>query len=231
MSRPLVNMYFDIDVAKDVGSDPAIIFQNIVFWVAKNKANNKHFYEGKYWTYNSRKAFQELFPWMTTQNIRTYLKNLEAKGYIETGNFNKKGYDKTLWYTICENQQTHLLELTNRSDKTNKPIPDNKPDNKPYILDEKTNLVLETIKTQAGLSILPGTEAQQVSQAILIRKRFENALGEDCLPETLTEAIAVCCRRMKEDDFLKGRFADLKLFYSKIPLYSPLFKVKKEVYL
>lgn len=44
-------------LAKEVGIECAILLYNIEFWIEKNKANNKHFYEGRYWTYNSTKAF------------------------------------------------------------------------------------------------------------------------------------------------------------------------------
>ena len=51
---------FDSDVAKIVGVNGAVLFWNITFWVMKNKANDKHFYDGNYWTYNSTQAFTEL---------------------------------------------------------------------------------------------------------------------------------------------------------------------------
>lgn len=232
MAQPIVNMSFDIDVARDVGTDAAIIYQNIRFWVAKNMANNKHHYDGKYWTFNSVSAFEKLFPWLSTQNIRTAIKKLESKNYIVIGTYNKKRYDKTAWYSICENQQMDLLELTNGSVRTNKPIPDINTDIKTVtMLEEKNRLILETIKTKAGLLSLPGTTRSQLHQSNLIRKKFEEVLSPDCSPEELAEAVAKTCSRMKEDEYLAKRFGELKLFYHKIPLYSPLFKSKKEVYL
>ncbi len=131
-------MSFDPQIAKELGVDSAIIFQNIVFWIAKNKANEKHFYDGKYWTYNSNRAFLELFTWLSEQNLRTCLKKLIDKKYLVKGNFNKIAYDRTTWYSIgekyqmdmleltpslCEKQQIDLLELTNENVKTNEPIP------------------------------------------------------------------------------------------------------------
>ncbi len=96
---------------------------------------------------------------------------------------------------------------------------------------EVNSLILETIKSQAGLTELPGTKAKQLQQSNLIRMKFENALGENSSPEEIVSAVATTCRRMKEDEYLAKRFGELKLFYHKIPLYSPLFKSKKEVYL
>jgi len=85
MNKILISMSFDPQIAKELGVDSAIIFQNIVFWIAKNKANEKHFYDGKYWTYNSNRAFLELFTWLSEQNLRTCLKKLIDKKYLVKG--------------------------------------------------------------------------------------------------------------------------------------------------
>lgn len=127
---------FDEEIACEVGMAAAVIYQNIYFWVEKNKANDKHKYDGAYWTYNSVKAFSELFPYMTTSQIRRALKILEEKGYIKTGNYNKVAYDRTLWYaltekglaktdkSICSKRQIDFDENTNRIVADDKPIPD-----------------------------------------------------------------------------------------------------------
>lgn len=124
---------YDVDVAKVVGVKEAVLLYAIDWWIAKNRANGTNYHDGKYWTYNSIKAYTELFPEFTVQNLRTILKHLEEGGYIETGNFNKATYDRTQWYALTdkyytlkgENQQMHLLEPTNGSVETNKPIPVN----------------------------------------------------------------------------------------------------------
>ena len=55
---------FDIEVAKKYGITEAILLNNINFWIEKNKANEINFYDGYYWTFNSKKAFSELFPYL-----------------------------------------------------------------------------------------------------------------------------------------------------------------------
>lgn len=96
-------MTFDKTIATIMGNaESATILQNIYFWVDHNKANEKHFYDGKYWTYNSAKAFSKQFPWLSEKQIRNHLQKLEEKGFIETGNYNKLAYDRTKWYTITE---------------------------------------------------------------------------------------------------------------------------------
>lgn len=125
----LIKMQFDPEVAKDVGTDAAIILSNIEYWQAKNEANKTHYHEGKYWTYNSVEAFAKLFNYLTPSKIRTCLKNLEESGYVVSGNHNKSSYDRTKWYSSI--RQIHLRELTNGFDETHEPIPDNKPNSKP----------------------------------------------------------------------------------------------------
>jgi hypothetical protein len=140
---------FDTDVAKEFGIEESIILQNMLFWIEKNIANQRHFYEGRYWTYNSVRAFSELFPYMTDAKIRRSLKRLEEAGMIITGRFNKVNYDRTLWYSltekafvkmnssICQNEQMDLSKTVNGFVQNDKPIPDINPDAKP---DTKTHI-------------------------------------------------------------------------------------------
>jgi uncharacterized phage protein (TIGR02220 family) len=128
---------FDIDVAKEIGVKGAILLKNIYFWVCKNEANNKHFADRYYWTYNSIKAFNELFPYITEKQIRSTLTNLEEDGYIITGNYNKSSYDRTKWYAITEKGKCLLLKgqmentkKENENVQKGKPIPDIKTNNK-----------------------------------------------------------------------------------------------------
>lgn len=122
--------YFDIEVAKKYGVHCAVLLQNIWHWVKKNEANNKNFHDGYYWTYNSTKAFQELFPYLSQKQIETALKKLRDEEIIKTGNYNAVAYDRTLWYAITEKGKSILLagemEITdkgNGNDLEGKPIP------------------------------------------------------------------------------------------------------------
>ena len=93
---------FSVDVAKEVGVNAAILLQSIKWWCLKNRANGKHYHDGLYWTYNSVKAWQELYPYLGKKAIDNALKKLEGLGYIAVGNHNKSAYDKTKWYAITQ---------------------------------------------------------------------------------------------------------------------------------
>lgn len=108
----------DVGVAQLVGTNAAIILENISYWCEHNAANNANLHDGHYWTYNSTKAFGELFPYMTVNVIRTAIKKLKNNGLILTGNFNKSAYDRTTWYTLTEKAET-MLDVNVHSDEPN----------------------------------------------------------------------------------------------------------------
>jgi hypothetical protein len=117
-----MNHQFDVNDAIRYGVDEAIILSNIRFWIAKNKANNKHCYDGRYWTYNSARAFAELFPYWNEQKIQKMLKKLENNGVIlATSEYNETAYDRTKWYSIV-NESTNQNESTDSSKMMNEKI-------------------------------------------------------------------------------------------------------------
>ncbi len=97
-----MNHSFNVEVATKYGMLEAVLLENINFWVAKNKANEKKFYDGFYWTYNSITALSKLFPYASRATIFRALHNLEDAGLILAGNYNKDASDKTKWYTLTK---------------------------------------------------------------------------------------------------------------------------------
>lgn len=174
--------HFRVEDAQKYGVNAAILLYNITFWVLKNKANDRHFYDGKHWTYNSIKAFNALFPYMTEKQIRIALEKLESEGAIETGNYNKDKYDRTKWY--CLKGQMHLAERANGFSQKGEPIPDSKPDNKQYIYDENFKETYKTKKQlaeQIGIKLKPKvrtTKQQKVSKAFSLIDYFKERAQE-----------------------------------------------------
>ena len=121
---------FDVEIARRYGILEAILLQNIFFWIEKNKSNGNHYYDNNYWTYNSNKAFAEMFPYSSEKQIRTALERLRKENILITGNYNKAGFDKTLWYAITDKGYLMLkghIDLPHRADGIDtqgKPIPD-----------------------------------------------------------------------------------------------------------
>ena len=124
--------HFDIEVAKEVGVSAAVIYYNIKYWCETNRANDVNYHDGYYWTFNSVKAFQKLFPYLSDKKISSSLKILEERGYIKSGNYNGTTYDRTKWYAdIKVNMETsnlpngdnHLPKKENGNSQNGEPIP------------------------------------------------------------------------------------------------------------
>lgn len=122
--------HFDVEIASKYGLTEAILLNNIYFWLQHNQANEKNFYDGYYWTYNSIKTFTMLFPYLTEKKIRNALSNLENSGLIKTGNYNRSSYDRTKWYTLTElgtsiltKRQIEICQKANENNQKVEPIP------------------------------------------------------------------------------------------------------------
>lgn len=138
---------FDIDIAKDYGILEAVILNNMYFWIIKNKANNVNYYDGSYWTFNSSRAFSELFPYASQRQIQLALKKLIDEGILKTGNYNKSAYDRTLWYAftqkgkcIMQKCKMDYTEKGNGLHENVQPIPDINTDINTNIDDEEDTI-------------------------------------------------------------------------------------------
>ena len=95
---------FNVELAQKYGVPAAIIIRHLQYWLIKNKANKdqKHFFDGRYWTYNSVEAFKKIFPYWSTRQIRTIIDNLVAEGVIVKRQLSGTGYDRRNWYAFVD---------------------------------------------------------------------------------------------------------------------------------
>lgn len=128
---------FDVDIAAEYGVNCAILLNHMWFWCEKNRANERHLYNGHYWTYSSVKALEELFPYMSKNSITRSLAKLKDNELLMEGNYNKSAYDRTKWYALTQKayyilskEEIHLPKIRNGNAQSQKPIPDNITDNK-----------------------------------------------------------------------------------------------------
>lgn len=103
-----MNHSFDVDVATKYGVNAAILLQNLYWWIQKNKANKCHYYDGTYWTYNTREAYTKLFPYLSERQVKTAMDKLIADGVVITGDYNVDRYKRPIWYAITEKGYTLL---------------------------------------------------------------------------------------------------------------------------
>ena len=104
-------------LAREIGLNEAIMLQQMHYWLIKSS----HEFEGVKWFYKTLEDWQTEFPFWSTMTIRRTLTNLEKQKVIRIGNFNKKKFDKTKWYTIeyqCVNRRCVQYEQTMCSNRT-----------------------------------------------------------------------------------------------------------------
>lgn len=94
--------YFNTMVAKEVGLNAAVIFENLSYWIKQNAKNGRNFKDNKYWTYTTQSDLASQFDYLSVKQVRTAIGKLTEHGYIEVGIYNKMKIDKTHWYTLTE---------------------------------------------------------------------------------------------------------------------------------
>lgn len=91
---------FDVGIATEYGVNEAIFIKNLHFWIFHNKANNKNHINNHTWTYNSLDAFQKLFPFWTTRQIKYIVNKLYKAGVILVKKLNTSKGDNRNWYAF-----------------------------------------------------------------------------------------------------------------------------------
>jgi len=105
-----MNHSFNIEYAQKYGIEEAILIENFIFWISKNKANRKHDREieidgaivVRTFTYNSATALAELFPYMTVNTLRRVTQRLCDLKVLAKGVFNTNSYDRTTWFCFVD---------------------------------------------------------------------------------------------------------------------------------
>lgn len=130
---------FKVALASIYGIEEAILIHNLHYWITENKANCRNFFDGRFWTFNSQRAYKDLFPYMSESKIKRAIANLIEKGIIMKGNHNENQYDRTNWYAftdeglaLVQKYYMHWFKMTNGRVQNDRPIPNNKPDNNIY---------------------------------------------------------------------------------------------------
>lgn len=204
---------FDAEIATKLGTNAAVVYCNLVFWVRHNETNRRNFPEGRYWTYNFLAAFDEQFPYLTAKQIRTALDKLVGSGLILKGSFAEDRFKRANWYAlgeaICPNGQMQLPEAADDTfaPKGSASAPEgkcienrSKPDSKPY---PQSAGSAEVTETDVG-SILNAYPADRRRDRKASSEHIAEALRQVSLDELLaaTEAYAA-----ESADFSRSKVA------------------------
>lgn len=97
----------DMELASEIGLNESIVAQQLNYWINTKSAK---LINGKKWIYNTYQNWQrDSFPFWSEATIRRSFTKLEEMGIVETGNFNKAGFDKTKWYTVNTEKLDKLM--------------------------------------------------------------------------------------------------------------------------
>lgn len=225
--------HFNVDEAVKYGVESAILIYNIRFWIAKNKANKSNFINGKYWTYNSSKAFAELFPYMSDQKIARHLRSLEDMGVIESAILSENKYDKTKWYTlndgtvndeysIVQNLNTDCSNLNNGTFKNEQYISDNKlqiinSDNKLHIIRSGKEVSIFENELEILLEVFKEVTGKNHSNINQLMKNYEH-WRNFYTPAQIQEAIM----NIRKSKFWKDKMTPVIFFRQKNTAKEPV---------
>jgi hypothetical protein len=98
----MVTYHFDSEHAQRWGLPEAVLLHNLIFWLRKNKAEGRHFHDGRYWTYNTVKGLARLFPFWSEHQVRRYLDSLRDQGVILSGNYDPDKFKRALWLAVAD---------------------------------------------------------------------------------------------------------------------------------
>ena len=112
--------YFNTEIARRFGVIPAIVAQNLWYWVRQNEKHNKNCFDGRWWVYESVREMSEVLCYLTHNQVRAALDKLEKCGIIIKGNFNKTRYDRTTWYSFSNEGYGIFAKVEMEIAKSNK---------------------------------------------------------------------------------------------------------------
>jgi hypothetical protein len=88
------------EIAVKYGLNESIIINKLCTWIKHNSNHGKNYIDGHTWTFMSFDGMHRELPYLSLRTIKRTIKRLEEIHVIKSGNYNKKAYDRTKWYTV-----------------------------------------------------------------------------------------------------------------------------------
>lgn len=216
-------------LAREIGLNEAIMLQQMHYWLIKSS----HEFEGVKWFYKTLEDWQTEFPFWSTMTIRRTLTNLEKQKVIRIGNFNKKKFDKTKWYTIeyqCVNrrcgqseqtmcssctdgcvqsEQTNTRDYTETTTETNNNVSEEKP--LKVVWTEETNHIIDYLNKRTGKKYSVKTK----KTAQLVHKLLDNGFTV----EDFERVIDIKCKQWLNNEKMNQYLRPRTLFSEKFEDY------------
>lgn len=206
-------------LAKEVGLNESIMLQQMHYWLLKST----HEFNQEHWFYKTLEEWQLEFPFWSTMTIRRILGNLEKKKLVKVGNFNKKKFDKTKWYTInyervnrrcvqneqtycsdctdgtVQNEQTNTRDYTETTTENNNNVSEEKP--KKVVWTEETNKIIEYLNHRTGKKYSVKTK----KTAQLIHRLLDNGFTVDDFKKVIDIKTQQWLNNEKMNQYLRPR--------------------------
>lgn len=215
-------------LAREIGLNEAIMLQQMHYWLLKSSNE----FEGVKWFYKTLEDWQTEFPFWSAMTIRRTLTNLEKQKVIRIGNFNKKKFDKTKWYTIdyqCVNRRCVQYEQTMCSNRTDGCVQNEQTYTRDYqesttennnVFEEKPLKVVWTEETKHIIDYLNKRTGKKYSvktkkTAQLIHKLLDNGFTV----EDFERVIDIKCKQWLNNDKMNQYLRPRTLFSEKFEDY------------
>jgi hypothetical protein len=108
----------DTYLSRRLGTLEAAILNHFVYWITYNKKTKKNFHDGKTWTYHTLDDLCVHFDYASKSQIFDAIdmlclgirrkgkdKGTEFQPILLKGNYNKRNFDRTIWYAFVEEDQ------------------------------------------------------------------------------------------------------------------------------
>ena len=103
-------LIIDPVLAEEIGLNEALVLQQVNYWLHSKAAKQ---IDGHLWIYNTYENWRkDNFPFWSIATIKRVFSHLEEKGLLLTANYNRRGFDKTKWYSIDEDKLNKIMEAT-----------------------------------------------------------------------------------------------------------------------
>ena len=185
----------DRELATVIGLNEAIILQQMQYWIKKST----HEIDNKTWIYNSVSQWKEQFSFWSESTINRTIRNLEEKGLLFTGNYNRDRRDRTKWYSINYLQLDSIMKNAfSQNDECNLSNCDNASSQDDPIQDVNLTKPLPKITTKTTTEITTDIVADKPQ-----KKKRACQIPDDFEPTTHHQDIAINENINLDNEFVK----------------------------
>ena len=103
-------------LAQALGVDKALIVQQVRYWMGINAESSdrnertNHFFDDRWWTYNTFEQWEDAFPWMRLRTIARHFAELQSDGILLKEFLHKDPLKRTGWYSIDFDMLDEIVE-------------------------------------------------------------------------------------------------------------------------